>query len=141
MTTPVPYSGAGREQLMDYTGSLTPTLRVNAGAGGPGQSLKSYVGTQSVATGATITLETVTTGKSFFITDIYVGSNSATVFQVTINAGATPIFQGFCKGDTGPISLMGIETQPSAGSGVVVQLVFGVAVATTAAFMISGYEQ
>ena len=84
---------------------------------------------------------TVTAGKTFYITDIYVGSNTGTVFQVTINSGATPIFNGFCKGDTGPIGLMGIETQPSAASGSVVQLVLGTAAATTAAYMINGYEQ
>ncbi len=131
----------GLEKLTDSTGSVTPTLRVNAGGAAAGQSLKTYVGTQSVAAGATITLETVTPGKTFYITDIYVGSNTGTVFPVTIQAGATPIFQGFCKGDTGPISLMGIETQPTAPSGSVVQLVLGTAVATTCAFLISGYEQ
>lgn len=125
----------------DPSGTLTPTLRVNAGGAAYGQTLKSYTGTQNVATGATITLETVTAGKTFFITDIYVGSNTATQFSVTINSGATAVFNGFCKGDTGPINLMGIETQPSATSGSVVQLVLGTAAATTAAYMINGYEQ
>lgn len=127
--------------LTDSTGSLTPTLRINAGGPGVGQSLKVYTGTQSLASGATVTLETVTTGKTFYITDIYVGSNSATQFAVTINAAGSAIFNGFCKGDTGPIGLMGIETQPSASSGQLVQLVLGTAASTTAAYMICGYEQ
>ena len=131
----------GLEKLTDSTGSLTPTLRINAGGAAAGQSLKTYVGTQSLAAGATIALETVTPGKTFYITDVYVGSNTATVFPVTIQAGATPIFQGFCKGDTGPISIPGIETQPSASSGTSVQLVLGTATATTCAFMVNGYEQ
>ncbi len=117
------------------------TLRVNAGGAAVGQTLKTYVGTLSVAAAVTLTLETVTPGKTFYITDIYVGSNTATVFPVTVNAGATAVFQGFCKGDTGPISLMGIETQPSASSGTVVQLLLGAAAATTCAFMVNGYEQ
>jgi len=129
------------EKLSDSTGSLTPTMRVNAGGAAAGQSLKTYVGTQSVAAAITLTLETVTAGKTFYITDIYVGSNTATVFQVTVSAGPTAIFQGFCKGDTGPISLMGIETQPSASTGTVVTVAFTLAASTTAAFMISGYEQ
>jgi len=130
----------GRVSLFDTTGNA-PTLRTNAGGPALGQSLKTYVGNQSVSTGATITLETVTVGKTFYITDIYVGGNTATVFPVTINAGPTAIFQGFCKGDTGPVVLMAIETQPTAGTGVVVQLVLGTAAATTAAYMINGYEQ
>ena len=129
-----------RVTLLDSLG-LVATLRVNAGGAGVGQTLKTYTGTVNVATGATVPLETVTAGKTFYITDIYVGSNSATVFSVTVNANATPIFNAFCKGDTGPISLAGIETQPSATSGAVVAVVFGAAAATTAAYMFSGYEQ
>jgi len=131
----------GLERLTDSSGAVSPTLRVNAGGAAAGQSLKTYVGTQSVTAAITLTLETVTVGKTFYITDIYVGSNTATVFQVTVSAGPTAIFQGFCKGDTGPISLMGIETQPSASTGTVVTVAFGLAAATTAAFMINGYEQ
>ncbi len=130
----------GRVSLFDATGAA-PTVRVNAGGPTLGQSLKTYVGTQSLAAATPITLETVTAGKTFYVTDIYVGANSATPFAVTINAGATAIFQGFCKGDTGPVALMGIETQPAAGTGAVVQLVLGTAAATTAAYMIAGYEQ
>ncbi|GAC1610325.1 MAG: hypothetical protein NVS3B26_16470 [Mycobacteriales bacterium] len=145
MTQPTfgPNQNPGRnfDNLTDQSGTLTPTMRVNAGGAAYGQTLKSYTGSTSVATGATITLETVTTGKTFFITDIYVGSNTATVFSVTINSGATAIYNGYCKGDTGPVVLMGIETQPSAASGSVVQLVLGTAATTTSAWMICGYEQ
>jgi len=130
-----------RVALFDALGNASPTLRVNAGAAGIGQTLKSYVGTVSIATGATVPLETVSTGKSFIITDIYISGNTATQFSVTINAAGTPIFQGFAKGDTGPIGLTGIETGPSAPSGTAVSLVLGAAATTTAAFMVSGYEQ
>ena len=130
-----------RVALYDALGNPSPTVRVNAGAAGIGQSLKSYVGSLSIATGATVPLETVTLGKTFIITDIYVSGSTANQFSVTIMAGATPIFQGFAKGDTGPISLTGIETGPSAPSGTAVSLILGAAASTTGAFMISGYEQ
>jgi hypothetical protein len=140
MTTPANQARV-LDQLTDSTGAISPTIRISAGAASYGQTLKSYVGTQSVATGATITLETVTAGKTFYITDIYIGSNTGTVFSVAINAASVPIFNGYCKGDTGPIVLPGMETQPSAPAASVVQLVLGTAAATTATYMINGYEQ
>ena len=143
MTAP---SNQGRvfDLLTDTTGTLTPTIRVNAGGAAAGQTLKSYTGTQVLSTtlATTITLETVTAGKTFYITDIMITSNTGSFFPVTINANATGIFNSFCKGDTGPISNVGIETQPSAGSGTVVNLVLGLAAtATTAAYVVNGYEQ
>lgn len=145
---------AGGEHYADNTGLGTDyseevvigaaagaTLRTNAGGPAPGQSNKTYVGNPSVATGATVVLETVATGKTLYITDIYVGSNTATPFLVQIQAAGTMIFYGYCKGDTGPISMPGIETQPSAASATSVQVIFGTAAATSAAFLISGVEQ
>jgi len=132
------------EVLTDSTGSTTPTVRVSAGAAGVGQSLKQYSGTQALSTTAAtpITLETVTAGKTFYITDIAVYSNTGVVFPVTLNAGATAVYNAFCKGDTGPIQIAGMETQPSATGGTVVQLVLGLAAtATIAAYNIYGYEQ
>ena len=132
------------ETLVDNTGSTTPTIRVSAGAAGVGQSLKQYSGTQALSTtvATTITLETVTVGKTFYITDLAVYSNTGSFFPVTINAGATAVFNGFAKGDTGPIQIAGMETQPSATGGTVVTLVLGLAAtATTAAYNVYGYEQ
>lgn len=131
---------AQRVELVDSLGNPSPTVRVNAGAAAVGQTLKSYIGSLSVAAGATVPLETVAPGKTFIITDIYVTGNTATQFAATITAAGVPIFQGFSKGDTGAISLTGIETGPSATGGAAVTLVLGTAAATTAAFMISGYE-
>lgn len=128
--------------LSDGEGALNPVGRINAGYVAIGQSAKVFTGTQALAGGPiTIPLITVAAGKIFFITDIYVGSNTATVFPVTINAAGVAIFNGFSKGDTGPIVLPGIETQPQASAGQVVNLVLGAAAATTAAYMITGIEQ
>ena len=130
--------------LTDELGGKNPVERVNAGYVGVGQTSKVYTGTQALSTTltTTITLETVTAGKIFFITDISVTSNSAAVFLVQITAGGVPIFSAYAKGDTGPISLPGIETQPQATAGQIVNLVISsVASATTAAYVISGVEQ
>lgn len=122
-------------------GTPNPTLRTSAGGASVGQTLQQFTGNPSVATGATVTLFTVPAGKTFYITDIYIGSNTATVFSVQIQSAGTPIFYGFCKGDTGPVDIPGIETQPQAPAGTLVQLVMGTAAATTSAYFISGFVQ
>ena len=134
-------NGDGTSNLVIAGPGTTGVVKATAGAAANGQTLKVYTGTVSVATGATVTLETVTAGKTFYITDIYIGANTATQFQVTVNAASTAIFNAFCKGDTGPIQMPGLETQPSAAAGTVVQLVLGAAAATTAAYYLAGYEQ
>lgn len=130
--------------LVDELGGRNPVERVNAGYVGPGQSSKVYTGTQALSTtvATTIPLETVTPGKIFFITDISITSNSASVFLAQITAGGVPIYSAYGKGDTGPIALAGIETQPQASAGQAVNLVVSsVAAATTLAYTISGVEQ
>jgi hypothetical protein len=128
--------------LTDGEGTLNPVVKENAGYVAFGQTAKVYTGTQALAAGPiTIALETVTAGKIFFITDIYVGANTGVVFSVQITAAGVPIYNGFSKGDTGAISLMGIETQPQASSGQLVNLILGLAAGTTAAYMINGIEQ
>jgi hypothetical protein len=114
-----------------------------AGAGAPDQTLKNFNSTNgiSIATGATVTLYTVTAAKTFFLTDISIYSNSATAFLVQVKQGATVIWEGYCKGDTGPIQVTGIETQPSAPAGSALTLVFATAAATTAAYVLAGFEQ
>lgn len=130
--------------LTDGEGTLNPVVKENAGYVAFGQTAKVYTGTTALSTTltTTIALETVTAGKIFFITDIYIGSNTAQVFSVQLTAAGVPIFNGFCKGDTGAILLPGLETQPQASSGQLVNLVLGtVGSATTLAYTINGIEQ
>lgn len=130
--------------LVDELGGKNPVERVNAGYVGPGQSSKVYSGTQALSTTVTttVTLETVPVGKIFFITDISVTSNTGQVFLAQITAGGVPIFSAYVKGDTGPLELAGIETQPQASAGQVVNLtVSAVGAATAIAYTISGIEQ
>lgn len=128
--------------LVDDLGNANPVERTNAGYVGPLQSAKVYTGTQALAAGPiTIPLETVPAGKIFFITDIYISANTAVQFAVTINAGGVPIFQGFCKGDTGAIQMAGMETQPQASAGQQVNLVLGLAAGTIGSYYIGGVDQ
>lgn len=122
-------------------GSVNPTLRMSAGGASFGQTLQQFTGNPSIATGATVALFTVPAGKTFYITDIYVSANTAVQFSVQIQAAGVPVFQGYAKGDTGPIDMPGIETQPQCGGGTAVSLVLGTAAGTTAAYFISGFVQ
>lgn len=102
-------------------------LRVSAGFVAPGQTAKQYVGKQATATGATttVTLETVTTGKTFYVTDLYIGSDSAsgaaTTLDIRLQAAGADVFRAPVHNLT-PIACQGIETQPFATSGQVVTL-------------------
>lgn len=116
-------------------------IRTNAGGPAPGQANKVYSGTISIATGATVALETVAAGKTFYVTDIYIGANTATQFLVQIQAAAVGVFFAYCKGDTGPVQMPGIETQPTGSAGQAITLVFAAAAATTASWFIAGVEQ
>lgn len=119
---------------------LARVVRMNAGSVAPGQTLKTFTGTVSIASGATQPLETVTTGKTLYITDIVIGANTATQFLVRIQAAGVDIFDDYCKGDTGPIQAIGMESQPNAASGTVVQILFAAAAVTTASFFVAGWE-
>ena len=118
--------------------------RMNAGFSAPGQTIKNYTG--SVATSAsaatTVPLETVTTGKIYVITDIYISANSSNQFEARIQANGTDIFRGWCKGDTSPINLAGLESQPNASAGQTVTILLpSVAGAPLISFFIGGFEQ
>ncbi len=152
------FQGAGSMRLTDVgDGSYTvrtalvvpvtggPTLRTNAGFTAPGQTLKNYTGKQALSASltTTITLETVTTGKIYIITDIYMTTDTATLVpDVQIQAAGIPIFRGVIKGDTAPISLPGMESQPNASSAQLVQIVVPAVVGPpNFYFFIGGFEQ
>jgi hypothetical protein len=84
----------------------------------------------------------VPAGKKFYPTDINITSNSAAAFEFQIQAGARIIYRGWCKGDTGPIAISGLETQNPALAGEAISLIFGApagAVATVADYFVTGY--
>lgn len=151
---PVLYPGAsvafGRVSpfLLASPGPAIPTTasvqRVNAGFSAPGQTIKNYVGSvqASATVPVTVTLETVTAGKIYIITDIYISANSSTPFEARIQSNGTDIFRAWCKGDTSPIEMSGIESQPNASAGQVVTLLIPtIAGAPLVAFFLGGMEQ
>lgn len=116
--------------------------RVTAGGAAPGQSIKAFSSSGGVPinAGATINVYTVTSGKTLFLTDISVSTDSAASFLFQIKAGAVVIKEGFVSA-TAPFAFAGIESQPSIGSGVTISIVFPTVVGKNAAFFLSAFEQ
>ena len=126
------------------TPSPVSVQRVNAGFSAPGQTIKNYTGAMPTSAGAAtvVPLETVTAGKIYVITDIFISANSANQFEARIQANGTDIFRGWCKGDTSPINLGGIESQPNASAGQSVTLLLpAIAGGPSVSFFIGGFEQ
>lgn len=118
--------------------------RMNAGFSAPGQTIKNYTGSiaSSASVAVSVPLETVTTGKIYIITDIYISANTSNQFEARIQANGTDIFRGWCKGDTSPINLAGLESQPNASAGQSVNLLVpAIAGAPFVSFYIGGMEQ
>jgi hypothetical protein len=124
----------------------TPIL-VSTAPKAPFQTMKTFTGTITTQTGATTiaNLYTVSTGKTFYLTDVIMCNNSANVSQVSINAsvtpGASPVMIGHTL-NTSPLSALNIGTEPSiaAGNPVVVQA-GQTSVATSVTYFVAGYEQ
>ena len=139
---------------MDSQGNYPATQRQSAGGAADGQTLFQFAANPSINAGYTSpTIVTPSTAiqaampggpvaaKTAYVTDIYVGSNTAVPFLVTLLSGATPIWYGYCKGDTGPIQFVGVETQPQVAAGQALTVQLGTAAATTAAVYVAGFVQ
>lgn len=113
----------------------------------PFQTMKTFTGTLATQTGASVsaTLYTVSSGKTFYITDVIICNNTANAAQVSVNAsatlGASPVIIGHSL-NTSPFDATNIGTEPSvsAGTPVTVQSLATTAI-TTLTFFIAGYEQ
>jgi hypothetical protein len=130
--------------LADSSGALNPTLKTNAGSVAVGQSLKTFVGkvALSASVPTTVTLETVTLGKTFFLTDLFLSHDSAVVIDTRVQANGVDIFRAPIKGDTAPASLTGIESQPSAAAGQLLTILYpATAGPPNGYFNLSGFEQ
>jgi len=128
-------------ERVETTARIGTVARVTAGGPAPGQIAKNYSGTFTL-TGATasIPLETVTPGRTYFITDIEItvaGGAGQKLCQVL--SGALQIFGAHANTTKG--IEMTLETQPFAVSGAVVTLaISGAVAADVIAFNIYGYE-
>lgn len=133
---------------MPSAGGRSAVVKSSAGAAADGQTLRSWTGKSAVLTaGATVNPQVaganyvVPAGSTFYITDLYVSGNTSTQFEVQVTDGSVTQFYGIAKGDTAPIEMPGLETQPSIGPGGTLTLILGTAAATNAYYYIAGYEQ
>jgi hypothetical protein len=123
----------------------TSVERVSAGFMAPGQTAKQFTGMQALAAGATsITLYTVSTGKTFYITDINVVTdypNGTGTLDCQVQAAGTSIFRTGVH-NLVPAEMPGMETQPNAASATAVTLNIGAASTSYHVWwFISGFEQ
>jgi hypothetical protein len=126
--------------LVDGNSNTVTSLKTTAGGPAAGQSVKNYCGLFTL-TGSpqTFSLETVTTGKTYYITDIVITGSPASAINVQIQAAGVAIFQGYVNATKG-LEAIGIETQPFALAGQAVTLVVP-AGSGSVAFNIGGIEQ
>jgi ABC-type taurine transport system substrate-binding protein len=131
-------------ELVDDQGNPNFVMKTNAGSVAPGQSLKTFVGkvALSATVPVTVTLETVTAGKTLFITDIFLSHDTTAVIDTRIQANGVDIFRACVKGDTAPVQLSGIESQPSAAAGQVVTILYPITASPPNAYLnVYGFEQ
>lgn len=118
------------------------SIKVSAGFMAPGQSAKNTAGNLSVnAVSATVPINTVTAGKTFYITDMSLTSDSTTAIDVQIQAGGVVIFETHVI-NTAPCVAMGMETQPFATSGQAVRIfVSNSSTGKSLNYYVAGFEQ
>ena len=124
-------------------GGNSNVQRVSAGFMANGQTAKQYTGKQATSTSSTtsVALETVTTGKTFYITDIAIFTDSTSAIDGSINAAGTPIYR-FGTSTTAPVESPGMETQPFASTAQAVTLALPITTAIQNVwYNIYGFEQ
>lgn len=114
--------------------------RMSAGPPAPGQTAKQSAGSVSINTGATVTLNTVTTGKTYYITDIHLATDQTLSVDAKIQAAGVTIFESFII-SSAPCDMAGLETQPFATSGQVVTLLLPTVAGKNVNYFVSGYEE
>lgn len=90
----------------------------------------------------TVSLYTVTAGKTFYLTDIYISTAYASELDVQIQGGGVTIFRSsICLGS--PVNLTGITAQATCAAGVALSVVISDGGATTpyVAWFVAGVEQ
>lgn len=135
------YSAPARS-IVDSSGKAAPTLRMSAGGAADGQTVSQFTANPSLASGYNSgTILTPAAGTTFYMTDISITANTATPFLAQVQANGVTIWQAYVKGDTGPVIVSGLETQPQCPAGQALTLVLGTAAATTAAVFLAGFAQ
>jgi len=99
----------------------------------------SSAGGVTVGGGITVVNYTVPAGKTLYITDVDVSTDSTTAVLMQIFAGALVIAEKYIS-TTCPFEFVGIESQMTVPSGALLKLVFP-AVTTHVAYVVNGYLQ
>jgi len=129
---------AGTAKFLATLNDNTTTVYVDNALDG---TLGAALPTTNLAGGTVVTLETVAAGKNLLVTDIFLSHNTAAVLEIGIQAAGVDIFSAPVKGDTAPVTLPGIETQPIAAGLQQVNVVYQpVAGATLGYFLVTGVE-
>lgn len=130
-------------QLYDALGNAVTSLKVTAGGPASGQAQKNYTGTivLSATVPTTVTLETVTTGKQYLITDISItGTGITGQLLCKLQMGGADVENGYINTTKG-IELPGIESGSIATTGQLVALVFPLSPGPpTIAYNVKGVE-
>jgi len=118
-------------------------MRVSAGNAAVGQSILSFTssGGISLTGGPSTDIYTVSAGKTFFITDIYITVNETTTPQlVQLKAAGVVILEAFTM-STLPFDVVGIESQASVAGGAHLSIQWPSDSGKLGAYFIAGFEQ
>jgi hypothetical protein len=120
----------------------TSSLRVTAGGIAPGQTAKTFTGKVALSGGGatTVSLYTVTTGKTLIITDIYLSTDGAQDIGVQIQAAGTAVFYILCR-DSAPCQMPGMDTGPIGTTGQAMTIVFPTSTNSNGFYYVAGVEQ
>lgn len=107
------------------------------------QTVKTFTGRTQMAAGATtaVTLYTVTAGKTFYLTDLSLFTESTAGLDVQFQVAGSATLRAVVAAG-GPAVLTGLGTSVSANSGQVVRLLLPIDASTNYVdHFVAGYEQ
>ena len=145
-------SGTAVAIVFKNTGGLPPVApiggalgvqKVTAGFLAQGQTAQKVSGAQATSTTVTTTvpLWTVTAGKTAYLTDISLYSDSAALLAIQLRAATVPL-QRFTARDLAPVQLPGIETPTFGTSGQALDLLLPITAAIVNVYYnVQGFEQ
>lgn len=132
----------GALKVEAVTGGNTNVQRVTGGGPAVGQTIKSVAGNLvTTSASAAQTIDTVTAGKTFYITDLSFSQNTATPLDVQIQVAGVVVWEGYIS-STNSVSLTGIDSFPAGAATQLVRIfvVNGVA-ASALDYFVAGFEQ
>lgn len=121
-------------------GTNTDVLRVSAGTIAPGQTIQNYSTGGGIAVNTTTSVRTVTTGKTWYITDICMTASTSTACLVQIKGGGTVYFEAYVS-SSAPVNFAGIESQDGIPSTTAVTIVTANTGSSSFTVKIAGIEQ